>query len=59
MTAPTVDQILKSTAIGGGQHLWPVPGGSVMLKTADLRSVLENAHDSLMPNWPSMVELGD
>jgi hypothetical protein len=60
MTAiSTVDDVLASTAIGGGFHAWPVEGGTVRLPEALLRPVLEAAYDPLMPDWTAMVEIED
>jgi hypothetical protein len=56
-TAPTVDDLLNSTAIGNGQHRWSVEGGAITVDRATLRQALENAYDSSMPDWPAMVEL--
>jgi hypothetical protein len=58
-TTPTVESILAATLISNGIHRWPVEGGSVEIATAELRSALSNAYDSLMPNWPAMVEIDD
>jgi hypothetical protein len=56
---PTVDDVLARTHIWNNIHRWPVEGGAIEITTAELRSALENAYDSLTPNWPAMVEIGD
>ena len=56
---PTVEYMLDATLISNGVHRWPVEGGTVEIATAELRSALENAYDSLMPTWPSTVEIDD
>jgi hypothetical protein len=57
VTIPTVDDVLTSTAIGGGFHNWAVEGGTIRLPEALLRPVLEAAYDSTMPDWPALVEI--
>jgi hypothetical protein len=57
VTIPTVDDVLTSTAIGGGFHDWAVQGGTIRLPEALLRPVLEAAYDPTMPDWPALVEI--
>ena len=59
VTIRTVDDVLASTAIGGGFHAWPEQGGTIRLPEALLRPALEAAYDPLMPDWPSMVDLDE
>ena len=54
-TAPTVQELLDSTAIGNGLHSWHVDGGVVDLATERLRPLLEAAYDPSMPAWPSLI----
>jgi hypothetical protein len=56
---PTVESILAATLISNGIHRWPTKGGTIQVATADLRQALEDAYNSLMPNWPAMVEIDD
>jgi len=55
--APTVDDVLASTAIGNGFHDWAVQGGTIRLTEAELRPALEAAYDSTMPDWIVMVDI--
>jgi hypothetical protein len=55
MTAPTVKELLDSTAIGNGLHSWHVDGGVLDLTTEHLRPLLEAAYDPDMPAWPSLI----
>ena len=57
--APTVEQVLADTAIGGGMHRWPVAGAVCHLTATLLRPCLEEAYDPTMPSWPSMVDLDE
>ena len=57
--APTVDELLESTAIGNGFHDWATDGGVIRLTTEQLRPELEAAYDETMPNWPALVALDD
>jgi hypothetical protein len=59
MTVPTVDDVLARTHLGGHFHEWSADGGMIRVTRDELRSALENAYDSLMPNWPAMVEIDD
>ena len=59
MTAITPDELLESTYIGSGLHLWGVDGGSIKVHVAELRPVLEEAYDPSMPNWPSLITWDD
>lgn len=54
-TAPTVEELLDSTAIGNGLHSWHVDGGVLDLTTEHLRPLLEAAYDPNMPAWPSLI----
>ena len=55
--APTVDEILGSTHVGGDFHEWRTEGGSVCLTRAELLPALEAAYDSMMPDWPATVDI--
>ena len=56
-SVPTVEQVLDSTAIGGGFHVWAVIGGSITLTTDVLRPLLEEAYDPNMPDWVALVDV--
>jgi hypothetical protein len=57
MTAPTVDDILIRTHIGGHCHEWGgyLSGGSTIVNRSDLRAALEDAYDPTDPNWVAHV----
>ncbi len=57
--SPTVADILASTWLGGDLHEWNTDAAVIRITRSELRSALENAYDSLMPNWPAMVEIDD
>jgi hypothetical protein len=59
MTAPTVDEVLNRTHLGGHLHEWGADGSVIRVTRRRLRSALEDAYDPLMPNWPAMVEIDD
>jgi hypothetical protein len=56
---PTVEEVLARCRDSNGLCNWPVEGGSIEIPDCDLMFALEAAYDSTMPDWPSMVELGD
>ena len=57
MTAPTVDEVLDRTHLGGHFHEWGADGGVIRVTRDELRQALEDAYDPTMPDWPSMVEI--
>lgn len=59
MTAPTVEELLDETAIGCGLHRWAVEGGSIEVSTSELRPVLEEAYDPIMPDWAALISYDD
>lgn len=58
-SVPTVEEVLAGCRNSNGLCNWPVEGGSIQIPDSDLLFALEAAYDSTMPDWPSMVELGD
>lgn len=59
VSAPTVDDIFDSTAIGNGYHQWAGPGGSIRVTADELRPALEAAYDPNMPDWPALLDWDD
>ena len=57
--ALTVDELLDSTAVGGGFHDWATDGAVVRVTADQLRPALEAAYDPDMPNWAALVDLDD
>jgi hypothetical protein len=55
----TPDQLLKSTAIGCGFHLWPCEGGTLQVTREELEPILREAYDPSLPSWPSLVSWDD
>jgi len=55
--APTVDELMDSTAVGGGFHDWATDGAVIRVTAEQLRPALESAYDPGMPNWMALVDL--
>jgi hypothetical protein len=55
--ALTVDELLDSTAVGGGFHDWATDGAVIRVTAEQLRPALEAAYDPTMPDWPVFVDL--
>jgi hypothetical protein len=51
----TVEDVLWETRISEGWHQF----GEYTLQTSELRPLLEQAHDTGMPDWPAFVALFD
>ena len=57
MSVPTIEQVLSAAHTANGHYLWGVDGGTVTLTREQLLPALEDAYDSSMPEWPTMVDL--
>ena len=55
--ALTVDELMDSTAVGGGFHDWATDGAVIRVTAEQLRPALESAYDPGMPNWMALVDL--
>ena len=55
--APTVEEMLESTAVGNGFHDWGVEGGKIRVTEGQLRPALEAVYDSTNPDWFTMVDI--
>lgn len=55
----TVDELMDSTAVGGGFHDWATDAAVIRVTAEQLRPALEAAYDENMPNWPVFVDLDD
>jgi hypothetical protein len=58
-TVLTVDDVLRSSAVGCGIYEWGAEGGYIRLNEAQLRPALEAAYDPDNPDWAILVELPD
>lgn len=56
---PSIDDVMRRTAIGGGFHEWRTVGGAIRLTSAELRPILEDAYDSSMPDWVALADFED
>jgi hypothetical protein len=56
---PTVEEVLAGCRDSNSLCNWPVEGGSIQIPDCDLLFALEAAYNPTMPDWASMVELGD
>jgi hypothetical protein len=51
----TPNQLLESTDIGCGFHLWRCEGGIMRVTREELEPILREAYDPTFPSWPSPV----